>query len=83
MHGSAGGALTIAIRIGRAPILAHSLKLRLALLLHSTLDTACLHMGIGRNFRLYGVTFENLSERKGHHKKGHYDYTDEYYYEYC
>lgn len=82
LYGATGGALTVAVAIGGAAILTHSLELRLSLLLHCALNTSRLHIGIGGDFRLYGVTLENLSETEGHEEEGHNGDTYENYYEY-
>ena len=78
----AGSTLAIAVGVGVARLNTHSLHLRLPLLLHSTLDSACLHIGIGRNLRLDGVPLNHLGERQGNNKKCQDGNTYEDYYNY-
>ena len=69
---AAGRTLAVALAIGVATLLAHSLELGLAFLLHCALYATLLHMRIGRNLRLNGVPLNHLSEREGYHKESHY-----------
>ena len=73
----------ITIGIGVARLQPHSLHLSLAFLLHSTLYSQCLHIGIGGYFGLYGMSFDHLCEREGEHKKAHHTDTYENYYKSC
>lgn len=78
-HRRAGRALAIAVGVGGTTLLTHSLELCLPLLLHSALDSASLHIGVGRNLRLYGVSFEYLGHREREDKEAHYDDADDDY----